>query len=283
MNNQSVYERITRRILGKLQSGVIPWKATWRGAGLPLNAVSKKPYRGVNILMLASEQYDSPFWMTYKQARELGGCVRSGENGVPVIFWKWLERVEEETGDKIKIPLLKHYIVFNALQCDGLNLEGRGEVGTGIDSCDEIVSSYLSREPGLTLQNTKSYPFYLPATDLVNVPAITSFESAEDYYNTLFHELTHSTGHRDRLDRGLSKPSGFASEKYSKEELVAELGASFLSGIAGIENQTIEDSAGYIWGWMRALEKDATLLVHAGAQAQRAVDYILKGSTDDKE
>lgn len=274
MSNQTVYERITGKILDKLNQGVVPWKASWKGASLPMNAVSKKPYRGVNILMLATEEYDSPFWMTYKQALELGGNVKAGEKGVPVIFWKWLEKLDEETGEKNKIPMLKQYTVFNALQCEGIELEIKTPAASGIESCESIISEYLNRESSLTVQHSKSYPYYQPISDTVNVPAVTSFKSAEHYYHTFFHEITHSTGHAKRLDRGLDKPREFGSEDYSKEELVAELGASFLSGIAGIETNTLDDSAGYIDGWIKALENDSRLIVQAGAQAQHAVDYI---------
>ncbi len=136
MNNQAVYERITGEILKKLRSGVIPWKASWKGVGIPRNGISKKPYRGVNILMLAMEQYDSPLWLTYKQARELGGSVITVEKGTPVIFWKWIEKSDEETKETKKVPVLKNYTVFNALQCEGLTIEHSGKGLTGISSCE---------------------------------------------------------------------------------------------------------------------------------------------------
>lgn len=286
MNKQSVYERITDRIIEKLESGVVPWKATWKGAGLPLNGVSKNLYRGINTLLLYSEGYASPYWVTFKQAKELGGSVKEGEKGTQVVFWKWLEVKDEESKEEKKIPLLRHYTVFNALQCDGLKLsapELNGDEPQGIEGCEAVVREFLKREKGLTLEHKKSHPFYLPLQDLVNVPQISKFNSAEDYYLTLFHELCHSTGHAGRLDRDLKKPRGFASKEYSKEELIAELGACFLAGYAGIEGEVLDDSASYINGWIKALKGDSKLLVHAGAQAQRAVDFILGQLQVDEE
>ena len=275
MNNQSIYEKVTQKIIAKLNNGVVPWKASWKGVGFPVNAVSKKEYRGINSLLLACEGYNSPFWMTFKQAKDLGGNVNTGEKATPVIFWKWIDVEDKETGGKDKIPLLRHYNVFNLLQCTGIKLESGKDKVEGIEACENVVCDFLGRDSDLTLEHKKSYPFYLPLKDIVNVPSLNSFNKPEDYYLSLFHELIHATGHEKRLDRGLTKPTGFASKEYSKEELVAELGASFLSGVTGIESKTLDDSAGYISGWIKALKDDSKLLIHAGAQAQHAVDFIL--------
>lgn len=282
MSNQSIYERITGAIVKKLEEGVVPWKESWKGVGFPKNGVSRKYYRGVNLLLLALQRYNSPYWLTFNQARNLGGSVKAGEKGTPVIFWKWLERRDSESDETLKVPMLRQYTVFNVLQCEGIEFEAPKAEFEGIEECERVVSEFLGRETGLTLENKKSYPFYLPLTDVVNVPPMTNFKRKEDYYTALFHELTHATGHIKRLDRGLQKPRGFASIEYSKEELIAELGASFLCGITGIENQVLDDSAAYIKGWIEALSNDSKLLVQAGAKAQHAVDYIL-GTTIEAE
>ncbi len=282
MSNQSIYEKITGTIINKLEEGVIPWRASWKGVGFPKNGVSKKYYRGINLLLLALQKYNSSYWLTFRQARKLGGSVKGGEKGTPVIFWKWLEKKDPETNDLLKIPMLRHYTVFNVLQCEGIELEVPKPELEGIEECERVVSDFLTREPELKLEHTKSYPFYLPLSDSINVPPKENFKSLEDYYVTLFHECCHATGHEKRLDRGLQKPTGFASKDYSKEELIAELGACFLSGITGIESKILDDSAAYINGWVKALKNDSKLLVQAGAKAQHAVDYIL-GSTPDLE
>ena len=210
MNNQSVYERITGNIIQKLQTGVIPWKASWKKAGMPKNAVTKKVYRGVNLILLAGEDYSPPYWITYKQAKALGGSVITGEKGTPVLFWKWIEKIDEETKEESKVPMLKTYTVFNANQCEGITLDESLIEHETVPSCDEVVSKYLNRESGLTLTHKKGSPFYVPVVDTVNVPEIGGFNTPADYYHALFHELVHSTGHETRLDRGLLKPSGFS-------------------------------------------------------------------------
>lgn len=283
MSNQSIYERITGAIVKKLEEGVVPWKESWKGVGVPKNGVSKKYYRGINLLLLALERYNSPFWLTFNQARNLGGSVRAGEKGTPVIFWKWLEKKDPDSDELSKVPMLRHYTVFNALQCEGIEFETPQIEVEGIEECERVVSDFLEREPGLVLEDKKSYPFYLPLIDVVNVPPIGNFKRQEDYYIALFHELTHATGHVKRLDRGLQKPKGFASVEYSKEELIAELGASFLSGITGIENEVLDDSAAYLKGWIEALSNDSKLLVQASGKAQQAVDYILGDTAEQNE
>lgn len=279
MTNESIYQKMTDKILEKLEKGVIPWKQSWKGMGLPKNVVTKKPYRGINALMLFSEDFNSPYWLTFKQAKTLGGAVKTGEKGTQVVFWKWLEKLDAE-GKPQKIPLLKHYTLFNALQCDGLEIEPIKEEPRTLESCEKLVSDFLSKEKTLKLTHNKTQPCYLPGADEVNLPLLSSFRSVEDYYHTMFHELTHATGHSTRLDRGFDKSQSFGSEDYSKEELIAELGACFLSGHSGIAAKTIDDSASYINGWIKALKDDKKMLVHAGAKAQQAADYILGSPID---
>jgi antirestriction protein ArdC len=278
-----VYQVITDRIVGLLEHGVIPWQRPWNGGELlPRNLTSRKPYRGVNVFLLLAMSYESPFWLTYRQAQELGGNVRQGERACPVVFWKWLD-VDECADARKRLPLLRYYSVFNVAQCEGipedripaLNRDRREH--NAIEEAERIVAAMPKRP---AIQHKWPRAFYSPDADFVGIPEPTLFRSAEDYYSVLFHELTHATGHESRLNRkGVSGSDGlwsaFGSQSYSKEELVAEMGAAFLCGQAGIVERTIENSAAYVQSWLTRLRQDARLVVQAAAQAQKAADYIL--------
>jgi antirestriction protein ArdC len=226
-----------------------------------------------------------PYWLSFKQAKELGGSVKKGEKATPVVFWKWIEaqEVDPETGLPAtrRVPLLRYYSVFNVTQCEGVRhrrlleiVEGAPNPFTPIARADALVSAYPSPP---SINHGGAQAFYRPADDAVTMPAREVFETPEDYYSTLFHELSHSTGHSSRLARpGVIQPIRFASHEYSQEELVAEMGASFLRAFAGIDSEPlVANSAAYLQGWLRALRRDARMLVISGAQAQKAVDWIL--------
>jgi antirestriction protein ArdC len=283
------YEVVTERIMAALESGVVPWRRPWTSHG-PQNAVSKRPYRGINVFLLAGTPYAEHRWLTFNQAKELGGNVRRGEKSTPVVLWKWLKKESEETGKVEEVPILRFYSVFNAEQCDGLNLPTVDSLTRGpverIAAAEEIVTGYPS-PPQLEYIGERAC--YIPAKDLVRMPPLERFESAERAYSTLFHELAHSTGHATRLNRkNVAESMGFGSDTYSREELCAEMSAAFLCNRAGIDSDaTTEQSASYIAGWLRALKNDRKLVVTAAAQAQRAADHILDaregGSASDDE
>ncbi|PYJ96416.1 MAG: hypothetical protein DME23_20855 [Verrucomicrobia bacterium] len=277
-----MYQVITDRVIALLQQGTIPWHKPWRGGDmLPQNLVSRRPYRGVNVFLLHAMSYESPFWLTFKQATAMGGNVRRGEHACPVVFWKWLDVADasEPTG-KRKLPMLRYYSVFNVAQCDGVTaptVEGTDRPHNPIETAEQIVAAMPKRP---AIRHGLDRAIYYPATDSVGMPSPERFETAENYYNVLFHELTHSTGHESRLNRkGVSGSdgqwAGFGSQSYSKEELVAEMGAAFLSGQAGIVERTIDNSAAYVKSWLQRLKDDARLVVQAAAQAQKAADFIL--------
>jgi len=273
-----VYQVITDRVIALLQQGTIPWHQPWHtNHQPPANLISKKAYRGVNVFLLNSMSYTSPHWLTFKQAQELGGNVRKGEKACPVIFWKWLD--VEEDGEIRKVPMLRYYSVFNVSQCDGLppgkiaSPEPITREFTPIEDAERIVEA-MPQKPEIKLGLSKA--FYSPSSDLVGMPNPESFVTGEAYYNVLFHELTHSTGHKNRLARkGVVESNSFGSNEYSREELIAEMGAAFLCGFCGIEQTTIENSAAYIQNWLKALRGDEKLVVLAAAQAQKASDFIL--------
>jgi antirestriction protein ArdC len=286
----NVYEIITDRIMEQLEKSTVPWQKPWTNtAGIPRNLMSQKEYRGINVWLLASAGYSSPYWLTYKQAQEIGGHVKQGEHGSPVVFWKWVdkreesqEREEETQGETKRIPLARLYTVFNVQQCElperlqpFLKIDNAVGADTHrqIAMCEQIVSNMPQRP---TIEHRAPQAYYRPLADVVNMPERGLFPKAEHYYSVLFHELTHSTGHISRLDRAtLRDLLAFGDTNYSKEELVAEMGAAYLCGVAGIANETVNSSAAYIQGWLGKLRHDKKLLIQAAAQAQKAADFIL--------
>ena len=276
------YQVVTDRIVSLLEQGTIPWQKPWStGDAMPRNLVSQKTYRGVNVFLLHAMSYASPFWLTFNQAKELGGTVRRGEKACPVVFWKWL--AVEENGKAERVPLLRYYSVFNVAQCEGIPQEKIPALGgvkrnhNPIAEAERIVAGMPKRPE---VKTGLDRAFYSPSGDFVGMPSADQFRSGEDFYSVLFHELTHSTGHESRLNRkGISGSDGewsaFGSTPYAKEELVAEMGAAFLCGQAGIVERTLINSAAYVSSWLQRLKDDRRLVVQAAAQAQKAADFIL--------
>jgi len=282
----NVYEIITERIMEKLEAGTVPWHKPWTAAGgAPSNLVSGKEYRGVNVFLLACEDFASPYWVTFKQAKQLGGTVRKGERSTPVVFWKWINRTSDnsDTGETEtkQIPLLRYYSVFNVEQCDGIThkrLKVQAEEPAPfnpIEAAEAIVANYPAPPP--ISHDGRGSAYYRPTNDSIHMPKQETFCSEEHYYATLFHEMAHSSGHESRLARpGVTSPIRYGSHPYSQEELVAEMGSAFLLAEAGIDSEgLVENSAAYIESWLKALKNDKKLLVMAAAQAQKAADRIL--------
>ncbi|HEU5404278.1 MAG TPA: zincin-like metallopeptidase domain-containing protein [Terriglobales bacterium] len=293
----SIYQTVTDRIIASLKAGIIPWEKPWKtphyaGGPFPRNLYTGKPYRGINVLLLWSSEHGSPFWLTFKQAQALKGSVRKGEHATPIVFYKQLPEYanndEDGTDKDERVPfVLCHHTVFNAEQCDGITLPeiSQPAIAPEIDEdelCESIVNGWENR-PALYRNSPGEYrAYYRTSTDSVHMPARSRFVDAPHYYSTLFHELVHSTGHESRLHRIFG--DRFGDELYSKEELVAEMGAAFLCTIAGIANEhTDRNTTAYIQNWIAALEEDSRLIVHAAANAQRAVDLILGNTFEDEE
>ncbi len=273
--NTKAYDRITDRIVELMEQGTVPWHKPWNiQTGMPRNLVSQKPYRGINTFLLMSMGFESPNWLTYRQAVQLGGNVKKGEKSCPVVFWKPLQVTDETSGEVEKIPFLRLYHVFNVCQCDGLkNVPDPDEVNFVVTEAAEIVAK-MPQAPVIKHGMTQAY--YAPRQDIVGMPEVKRFKTEEAYHASLFHELVHSTGHEKRLKRAsIMERNGFGSDPYCKEELVAELGSAFLCGQAGIMERTVESSAAYIQNWLSRLQDDKTLIVYAAAQAQKAADFIL--------
>ena len=272
MNIQS-YERITERIVTLLEQGTVPWHKPWKvNTGLPRNLISKKPYRGINVFLLMAMSYESPHWLTFRQAIQLGGNVKKGEKACPVVFWKKMEIEDKKSGEPQKKPLLRLYHVFNAAQCEGLK-DAPEEIPMPVTKPAEIVAK-MPQPP--VVKHGMAQAFYSPTDDCVGMPERERFESEASYFAALFHELVHATGHEKRLKRAsITERNGYGSDPYCKEELIAELGSSFLCGYADIVDRTIDNSAAYLEGWLKQFQNDRTLIVYAAAQAQKAADFIL--------
>jgi len=274
----STYELITEQVIKALETGTAPWHRPWSSA-LPMNLVSQKEYRGLNVFTLAMAGYGSRYWLSYKQALKLGGHVRKGEKASTVVFWQiGEEKLNAKTGKLSRPFLLRHSSVFNLTQCDGIDLpksvfeHEKRDPFQAIETAESIVAN-MPKAPRFEQSGSA---WYRPSTDTIGLPAKESFTAPAGYYATAFHELGHSTGHASRLHRpDFDNPMHFGSETYSREELIAELTSSFLCGVAGIERQTVANSASYLASWIKALRGDSRLIVTGASQAQRAADCIL--------
>jgi antirestriction protein ArdC len=275
-----IYQQVTDRILKQLEQGVVPWRKTW-GNGLPKSLTTGREYRGINILLLASAGYSSRYWVTYREAQRLGGQVRKGEKATPVYFWHWrtqeeLAKLAKKTGKKNLAPCTCFLsFAFNLEQVEGISrpdddlANHQHDPVARADSLIEVMPD----KPEIVHQ-AQAQPAYNRRNDRVTLPHLGGFESAAEYYTTLFHELMHSTGHPKRLDR-VAEAEGDRMERYSFEELIAEFGASFLCSFSGIENRATEElTAAYIDSWAQVFRKDNRILMRAASAAQRGADYI---------
>lgn len=291
--SERVYQIVTERICELLEQGTVPWHQPWNAElGMPRSLSTDKLYRGINVWLLGSAMCTSPWWGTYQQISERGGQVRKGEHGTLVVFWKKTERtvVDHDTGEETEQNgfILRYYRVFNAEQCDGLEVPGipgaEAREHEPIEAAQLIVDGYINRSDAPRLTYGGDRACYAPRFDTLSMPQPDTFENAEAFYSTIFHEMTHSTGHASRLGRkDLLEFHAFGDESYSREELVAEMGASMLSGLAGIDNVTLPNSAAYLSHWIKVLKGDARLVVVAAAQAQRAADWIAGTRGDIQE
>jgi len=292
---QDVYDKVTERVIAGLKDKGMAWFRPWEGSGglAPINRATGRPYKGMNVFFLFAECDDKGYehneWLTYKQAEQLGGQVRKGETSTMVIFWNIFFKGEDgkiykkETEIPVgltyeKLFSLRSYNVFNIAQCDGIEPR-RSKVAAGgdktpIERAEEVYAKFAGRP---TLKQGGDRAYYQPSTHHVQMPKMETFVTADDYYKVLFHELTHSTGHKSLLNRAtLVDMNSFGDENYSKEELVAEVGAEFLTGIVGLKPKSDHtNSQAYINGWISKIGNDKKFLVSACTQAMKAVDCIL--------
>jgi len=280
----NVHEIITSRMIELLEAGTAPWQKSWASRA-PVNLISQKPYRGLNVISLASQGYASEFWVTFNQCNRLGGKIRRGEHGSLVVFWSiGEEKLNPKSGKLSKPVLLKYSTAFNLTQTEGiaekLGLDKQTPVVPNVEAADAIVANMPNR-PAFVASDKA---WYSSTRDVVGLPAKESFVSGEAFASVRFHELAHSTGHSSRLARFESDGCDhrFGSESYSKEELVAELSAAMLCGQCGISPAVIENSASYCRSWIDRLKGDSKLIVAAASAAQKASDYV-RGITQESQ
>ncbi len=278
-----IYQEVTDRIVGLLESGTVPWSKPWNPSKeIPVNGITKKPYKGVNIWMLLYSQFNCRYWATFNQIKGMKGKIKKGSTGRMVVYWNFVKRMEENRNGVLEekaVPFLKTYTVFNLEQTEGIEIPDNSSDEVLLDfkpieGAEEIILN-MSNCPHIYEGGHEAY--YLPEQDAIRMPMPESFKSEEDYYATLFHELSHSTGHKSRLNRPtLVNLNRFGSSEYSKEELVAEFSSSFLCGVANINKENIiENSAAYINGWSKKLKENPRWLVSACGQATKSANYIL--------
>jgi antirestriction protein ArdC len=284
--SDTIHRMVTERMIAALERGTVPWHKPWQAAaGRPTSMTTGQPYRGVNVFLLglaaAEEGYRSRYWGTYRQITQLGGQVRKGEQSALVVFWKPVEVSDRDphTGEVTvkQVPVLRYYRVFNATQADHLpdRFHPAPEQHTQIAEPQTVLDSYLAHGP-VVRHVARDRAAYQPATDTIRLPLRSQFHSAGHYYATAFHEAAHSTGHYSRLNRpGIAAFDHFGTDRYAREELVAEMTSSILCAETGIDNpELFDNSAAYISGWLSTLNHDRTLVVAAAGQAQRACDLI---------
>ena len=305
-SRQQIEEAVADRIIELLDQGKLPpWEKDWQDSpyGFPVNTISMKPYRGINRWMTLLTQnimgYTDPRWLTYRQAETLGGHVRKGENSTTVVFWKRVtsRRDQEESqranpvsspGDSAGLsgesapttyPMLRAYHVFNVEQTEECRLKPLPELDLSDHDPVELASAIIAGmpdPPGFeTYPASNQAPHYTPRVDVVRVPEMGRYHSVEGYYNTVFHELVHATGHPKRLHRFELDANAHDLHAYGREELIAGMGSAMLSAHAGTGAAVLERDAAYIRSWRDTIQADKPMVIRAATLAQRATDLIL--------
>ena len=284
------YQIVTDQIIASIEAGTPAWRKPWTGdtGGIPFPLRSNgEHYRGINVVMLwmtaAEKGYRSPYWFTFRQAKELGAFVRKGEKSTTVVKYGTVDRTDEETGEEKAIPYAKAYSVFNADQIEGLPEEYHGKPAEeprdlGTEPNPELDAFFAAT--GIEIRTTdEPRAYYRPSEDFIHMPPIGTFHDAAGYYSTLAHEACHATGHKSRLDR-LAR---FTDRKaYAFEELVAELGNCMVCAQLGL-TPDFDQSAAYIKNWLRALKDDKRMIFKAASEAQKAADWLMQTSTGEEK
>jgi antirestriction protein ArdC len=277
---RDLYAEVSARIIAELEAGAAPWikpSAATPGQNTPCNAATNRPYSGCNVVLLwmaANAGYRTPRYLTFKQALELGGNVRKGEHGTKVYFVKQLQVRDKGADDELTriVPVLREYTVFNVEQCESLPDSVKTSKPVRVrnpDTRDALADDFL-RSTGADIREGHGEAYYVPSHDFISMPAFAAFKGADHFYNVAFHELTHWSGSKSRLDRNLK--NRFGSRDYAAEELVAELGAAFLSAEFGFDGDV--RNAGYIAIWIELLKADTRAFFTACSKASKAAEYL---------
>jgi antirestriction protein ArdC len=280
--SRDIYQEVTDRIIASLEAGTVPWLRPWRddksGSALePYNAQSGRPYNGVNLLILGTMPYADLGWLTFKQARELGGTVRKGEKGTTVIFWKFVAR-EDDDGKTRTVPVARAYTVFNVAQCDGLDAAKLKRPAAPVAGETDI--NVIAERAGAQVRHGGDKAFYTAGSDFIQLPSAGAFRSADHYQSTLAHELTHWTGHASRCAREFGRR--FGDQAYAFEELVAEIGSAFLCARIGLALEGLQHTA-YLASWLTVLHADKRAIFTASSKAKQAAEFILKSDAEPNE
>jgi len=281
-----IYQTVTNKIIADLEKGNLTWLQPWQSvhqAGYisrPLRS-GGIAYRGINVIMLWASAmeygFNSPLWITYKQALALGGQVRKGAKGALVVYADSFKKIaSDDKGNDVEttIPFMKGYTVFNSEQVDGLPSHfyaNAAPINKDLQRIEAVEHFFTAT--GATIKHGGNQAYYSPAQDFIQMPEFPTFRDAESYYATLSHEMTHWTRPESRLNRNLGGKR-FGDAGYAMEELVAEIGAAFLCADLGITPETREDHAAYVATWLKALKGDKRAIFTAASHAQKAVDYL---------
>lgn len=288
---RDLYQQVTNKMISLLEEGTAPWRCGWSHYGPARNAATGYHYSGINAILMNLTPHPIPYFVSFKQAKGLGGKIRKGAKAAPVYFFKTIYKdangktIQAEKAATLngmgeetqRIAFLKSYYLFNIADVEGVTFnipEVTLKDHDPIPQCEELVTA-IADPPKMVCENANQ-PYYRPSSDTLNMPDLQQFDSAEEYYSTLYHELTHSTGHASRLNRkGVTDCKPFGSPDYSKEELIAEMGAAFLCAHTGIDlPEVTQNNAAYLQGWLSALKADKKLIFRAASEAQKAVDYL---------
>ena len=284
MSTEQIYKMVTDKVIEKLREGVCPWVKPWKGGNevMAMNAISKKPYSFLNQMLLGFEgQY-----LTFNQAKQLGGSIKKGSKSRPVIFWTtgYSTKGEDEDGNPITVyheysrPVLKYYNVFEIGDIAGIDIKHVESEFTPsnvspIEAAENVITEYATRANLTVERKYCAGACYRPADDKVVIPIIQQYDMAEEFYSTAFHELVHSTGSKQCLDRDLS--GLFGSYKYGREELIAEIGSAFCLARLGMDAQKcFNNSVAYLQSWIKTISGDPKAIVVAAGKAEKAVNMI---------
>lgn len=272
---KDVFKVVTDQIVKQLEAGIVSWRRPWTTNG-PTSYVTNKEYQGINTILLQSN-YESPYWLTFRQAQKMGGAIRAGEKGSPIVFVDRM--IKEETNKEGQVVIkpvyfLKYYTVFNWCQTKGLP----EKIPPKRDHQQIQSAEELMRIRGPCIDTDTKQAYYCPYSDKIYLPRLDQFESSEAYYATGFHELTHWTGGAGRLCRDTIRNYHIGDDVRSQEELTAEMGSAFLCQLAGLDtSETLQNSAAYIQSWLRVLKDNPKWVLRASKQAKDAVEFVLTG------
>ena len=258
------HENVYNFIIDKIENGnFINWTSFIKS---PINYMTKDSYKGINRLTLSFGK--TPYFLTLKQINLLGGNIKKGAKGFPIIYYTF-NIIENKDKTLKKISMIKNFYVFNSEDIQGIEFENIETINT----CEDLFLKLNDVSSIVNYNNTTAY--YDVVNDIINMPKINYFVSSAEYYSTLFHEIIHSTGHPKRLERFSinDKPS---QENYSKEELIAELGTAFLCADCGISESVINNQTAYLKGWLSVLQNDKNILFSACREAEKAIKYLYK-------